>query len=353
VYGFLVRPLFTFWLILGYQAFSAVCRALDPILYRSRLAATEVNAPVFIVGNPRSGTTFIHRWLVKQGFGVGFQLWQLLFPSLTARAVLGRFVLKLEALSPAKFHGTKAHPTSLDSVETDDVLVLFRFIDGLFLYGYTLAWDEKDWLPEMEVEYPRNAPRDFAYLREAMRANLVAYGAKRAVGKLFSMAIRPRETLEAFPDCKMLYMVRDPVEVVPSAFSLVTGVLQLRYPWHRADPVAKARWIERFYQAQLQLYKRFHDVWVTGVLPKDRVHVVRYDRLMTEFDTIMPEICAFLDHPVDGPLAEAIRKTAEKQRSYRSEHTYDLSEYGLTEERIRRDFAFVYDTYGIPNAPAA
>ena len=35
----------------------------------------------------------------------------------------------------------------------------------------------------------------------------------------------------------------------------------------------------------------------------------------------------------------------EKQRKYESEHKYDLEKYGLTEEQIRSDCAFFYDTF--------
>ena len=38
----------------------------------------------------------------------------------------------MEKISPAKHHSTDAHKTSLASIETDDVSLLFRFFDGFF-----------------------------------------------------------------------------------------------------------------------------------------------------------------------------------------------------------------------------
>lgn len=347
-FGFTVRPIFTFFLIMGYRAFSAVSLALDPLLF-PRLGRQRVVKPVFIVGNPRSGTTFLHRFMVKHGLGCSFQLWQLLFPSLTSRTVLAPIVHRLEGLSPAKFHVSKAHETSLTSVETDDVLVFFRYVDGLFLYGYFLAWDPDASLDILDPEgyVAQTAERDFGWLKGCIRRNLAWYKQDRAIAKVFTMALRPEQTFRAFPDARMLYMVRDPMDVVPSALSLVTGVLKQRYPWDRVPEEVRRRYVERLYVGFLALYRNFHDAWVSGRLPNDQIHIVRYDLMMTDFERVMTGICEFVGQPVDGDLAGAIRATAQKQRKYTSEHKYDLSEYWLTEEKIRRDFAFVYETYGI------
>ena len=350
-FGFTVRPLFTFWVILAYRTWSTITFALDPLLFPS-LRRTELRAPIFIVGNPRSGTTFLHRFMVKEGIGAGFELWQLLWPSLLARTLVKPVVGVLERFSPARFHGTKAHPTSLHSVETDDVLVFFRFVDGLFLWGYFLAWDEADHDDELGARLEAMGPRDFGFLREALRRNLAWHGKDRAVGKLFSMALRPEAALAAFPDAKLLYMLRDPVEVIPSGMSLVTGVLEKAYPTMlHASPEARARYLARLYKASIRLYRSFTDAWLAGKLPPDRVFIVRYDEMMSDFDGMMGRICAFIGHEPDDALRESIRKTADKQRAWKSEHDYDLAAYGLDADTIRRDAAFVYEAFGLTSAP--
>ena len=44
-------------------------------------------------------------------------------------------------------------------------------------------------------------------------------------------------------------------------------------------------------------------------------------------------------------LIEEIKKTAEAQRNYKSKHSYDLKKFGLTEEKIKRDCQFIYETF--------
>ena len=165
-----------------------------------RLRKARVVKPIVLVGNPRTGTTFLQRFLVDEGFGSGMQLFMMLYPSLLLQRVLRPVLPLLEKLSPARFHSTQAHETSLSSVETDDVAVLFRYLDGFFLYGFFLSFDEEDMMPSVDPRVRDTSDRDFAWLEALWRRSLVLYGAERNVAKLFSLAPRLPKFLERFPD---------------------------------------------------------------------------------------------------------------------------------------------------------
>src|SRR5205814_8134925 len=120
--------------------------ALDNLLF-PRLGKARANRPIVLVGNPRTGTTFLQRFLADEGFGAGMELFLMLYPSLTLQKLLKPILPLLEKVSPARFHSTEAHQTSLSSVETDDVAVLFRHLDGFFLYGFFLSFEDDDMLP--------------------------------------------------------------------------------------------------------------------------------------------------------------------------------------------------------------
>ena len=44
-------------------------------------------------------------------------------------------------------------------------------------------------------------------------------------------------------------------------------------------------------------------------------------------------------------IINIINETADKQRAYKSGHKYDLDKFGLSEEKIRKDYAKIYDTF--------
>lgn len=110
-------------------------------------------------------------------------------------------------------------------------------------------------------------------------------------------------------------------------------------------------WFERIYQGLLLLLRRFHEDWTTGKIDKDRVFIVRYDRMMADFDGMMEEMCQFLGHEMTPELRATIKAKADKQRAYKSGHKYDLAKFNLDEERIRKDCQFFYDTFLPPLDP--
>ena len=302
------------------------------------------------MGNPRTGTTFLQRFMAAEGFGSGMELFLMLYPSLILQRLLKPLMPLLEKVSPAKYHSTAAHHTSLSSVETDDVGVLFRYLDGFFLYGFFLSWDDEDMLPTVDPRVRDTSDRDFAWLEKLWRRSLVLHGGERNVAKLFSVAPRLPRFLESFPEAQILYMARDPLAVIPSSMSLVIGVLDRAFGfWSKPEDVRK-RWLDRMYRAWIMLFRKFHDDWVSGAIDRKRVYVVRYDRMMMQFEDVMNEMCTFLGHEMTPELVAKVKSEGEKQRKYESEHKYDLKKYGLTEEQILKDCAFYYDTF-LPPIP--
>ncbi len=333
------------------RAVVTVGLALDHVFF-PRFRRARIDRPIVIVGNPRTGTTFLQRFLTSNGVGAGLETWQMLYPSLTLQKLIRPLLPRLEKLSPAGAVPKEVHETSLTSVETDDASLTYRFFDGIFVYGYALGWAEKEYLDLFDPAVQDSTPRDAAWLRKIWRRNLTGRGQSRVIAKLFSLTGRLPAFLKEFPDARVLYMVRDPVAVVPSTLSLVTGIASLRLAiWEQPEAVKK-RYFERLYHLLVEGVRRFHDDYFQGRIPKDRVLIVRYDRLMQDFETVMDEIFGFTGIEPTAELRAKIVDRAVKQRAYKSEHRYDLAKFGLDEARIRKDCAFMYEAF-LPPLPAA
>src|ERR1700749_2852501 len=87
-FGFWVRPLGAFTLLQIRQTISATTLGLDHLFY-PRHRKQVIDRPIFIVGNPRSGTTFLHRLLLGAGDMAALELWEMLFPGITPRKRVG------------------------------------------------------------------------------------------------------------------------------------------------------------------------------------------------------------------------------------------------------------------------
>jgi hypothetical protein len=339
-----VIPLFVALFYANLRLWVGLLMALDPLFFPS-LRNTRVERPIVIVGNPRTGTTFLQRFLVEHQFGIGQHLYRSLYPPILLQKGLRPLLPLLEKVSPARFHKSAAHDTNLSSVETDDVTIFFRYLDGFFLYGFFLAWLPEDVQSMFDPKVRDTSRRDFDWLEAVWRRSLVAQGGGRIVAKLFSTGPRTPAFLERFPDTSILYMVRDPVEVIPSTFSLVTGVLETAFGYSKLPADVRDRYNERLYLGIVALWKAFHDDWTSGRIDRSRVMVVSYPRMMRDFDGLMDEMARFFGITPTPAQLEAIRRTAAEQRAYVSKHTYKLEKYGLSAERIRRDCAFVYETW--------
>jgi omega-hydroxy-beta-dihydromenaquinone-9 sulfotransferase len=339
-----VAPIFIGIAFLALRTVVAIGMMLDHLFF-PKLRSARANRPIVLVGNPRTGTTFLQRFLADEGFGCGMELFMMLYPSLIIQKIFRPFLPLLEKISPAKFHATKAHDTNLSSVETDDVAVLFRHLDGFFFYGFFLAFDEQDHVLQFDPRVRDTSERDIAWLDTLWRRSLVLHKSERNVAKLFSLAVRLPQFLKRVPEAQILYMARDPLSIIPSTMSLVTGVLDRAFGFWSLPEHLRKRWLERMYNGLRMLLERFHEEWKNGTIDKSRVFIVRYDRMMADFEGLMDEMCKFLGHEMTPKLRETVQKRGEKQRKYESEHKYDLAKYGLTEEQVRRDFAFFYETF--------
>jgi hypothetical protein len=352
-FGVWVRPVGAFLLLQVRQAISATTLGLDHLFYPSH-RKQSIDRPIFIIGNPRSGTTFLHRLLLGAGGMAAFELWEMLFPAITARKLLGRVVPRLDRLSPARYHASDVHDTSLRGIETDDVAWFFRTLDGPFAWAYFLAWQDS-WGSELSRHEfgidgvtPRDEERFFGYYEACWRRNLTLKRADRILAKTSMLTFRLDALLRRYPDARLVYVVRDPVEVIPSGMSLLASVLENAYDvWNRTREEDQRRWLENLYQASCDMLRVFHDAQSAGRVPDQNLCVVRYEDLIQDLEPTMARILDFIEVKPTEAFQEEVRAQAERQRSYTSRHEHSPQQFGLDPKRIRADLGFVYDAYGL------
>ena len=125
----------------------------------------------------------------------------------------------------------------------------------------------------------------------------------------------------------------------------MTGVLDGRFGFWNLPEEKRRHFIQRLYDAFLDLSMRFYEDYTQGRIHKENVMIVPFPRIMQDFDRLMDEILTFVNAEATSELLEKIRETAETQRQFKSKHAYDLAKFGLDEARIRRDYAPIYETF--------
>lgn len=351
---FLVFPLFELVIWIGLW--------WDEILfpgYRRR----RVEAPVFIAGNPRSGTTFLHRLLSKDRRFTTMKMWEILFaPSVFARKVLG-FLGRLDRLLGRPLTRSRKrvedvwheqnvmHKVSLTEPEEDDYLLLHAW--SALTTGLS-AGVISEALPytyfDSRVPKPRR-DRIMEFYRGCLKRHLHAH--RREPGRVYlakNPALCPKlaTVYEHFPDARVIYLVRSPLEMLPSYVSM------MEFSWRAVGmPVeGKHRRALHDYLFEMAGHWYRHALEVLDRVPEDQAVVVRYDDLVADPDRTVREIYDQLGLEVDAELAEVLSRETEKARRYESRHDYGLEELGLSRERIESEFADVFDRFGFESSKA-
>ncbi len=316
---------------------------IDRVFFRRGPAAAST---IVIAGPPRSGTTFLHRFLDDHSAARATRLWETLVPALCWQKLLRRGVQWAAGRGWPGVNLAPAHVTGVELAETDDLQIFARYADSFFYYVYVLSFRERDG-PEYlnaALRPARIAARDVGWLRRAARRNRVNGQTNSALLKSFSAGFALAETHAGLDEPRIVYVSRAPHETLPSSLSMVQRVLGLRGLYARTDEAARRRHVERLLQASLALQQAA----IAGIrrLPDDAVLIVRYEELLDDFAATMERILAFTGLPRDARLTEEIALRSKKQRDYASAHKYHLEDFGLTERRIREEFRDVYAFFG-------
>ena len=142
----------------------------------------------------------------------------------------------------------------------------------------------------------------------------------------------------------MVYLVRDPLEVIPSAMSLLTGVLEKSYGmFHTTREQDRRRYLENLYQAGVYMFRSFYHAYSSGAIPRENLRLVAYPRMMRDLQATLDELLPFLEIEPPDAFRAKVKQQAERQRAHQSRHHYSLQKFGLTEKRIRQDLGFVYE----------
>jgi len=338
------RPKYLFMLLfrLALQASMVVFMALDRVLLPHH-ARRQLDRPVFLIGHLRSGTTFLHRFLLEQTPELrGLLMWEMLCPSVIARTLMRPLRPLFGRISLDRVWDPKIHRTGVLAAETDDIALAFRYSGGILSWIYNDAWANQ--APEQARAAVAAASQDDVYVHHLRRIyrGVVADGG-RLLSKSFYGLFCVDAIRRLFPQARLLLLIRDPAEAVPSMMSMQRSVQGALHGFD-SDPERAATYYRNLYQCSLAYYERFHAVASAG---GDDVIVVTHRQLLTEFDATIRRVFDWAGLALTPALEAELDRRNAAQPKHRSAHGYGLDEFGLTEAQIADDFAFVYAHYAV------
>ncbi len=298
-----------------------------------------IEAPLVIVGLPRTGTTMLHRTIAADPRMLAPLWYETRFPSpqldwdftldgdrriVDARA-------EVQAMVDANPELMAIHP--MDALGPDeDIMLLEQSFYSFNIQAFANVPSYDRW-----VQAQDHTP-GYAYFKRLLQ--FLQWQKKRAGLKGRRWALKAPHHLhfmdlvfKTFPDARVVQSHRDPVETIPSLASLIAGVWVIYSD--AADPVEVGRqWAEKFARGMARTMavrdemdpSRFLDLWFRDTVSQPLTEIQKvYDFLGMELTAEARD--------------EMERWQAFNRRELRPPHEYTLDQFGFTEAGLREQFA--------------
>ncbi len=337
---------FSFWF------FIQLGRALDHVLFPG-FKDVKVRPPVFIIANPRSGTTLLHRLMSRdEERFTCLKLYQTILPSVTwYRLVSGLAWVDRRIGGPMRWVLTRIervfmggwddiHKMGFAEAEEDEAF----WVLALCSPAVHMLWPFFDELKECQFVDQLPEPtrrRLMAYYRSCIQRHLYATGTDRVfLNKTVLAAGRMGSLLELFPEAQVVYLVRDPYKAIPSAVSMFETA------WTQASPhLAGNSYASRaFAQLMVDYYKRYLDL--ARQFPSDRFVTVMYDDLVADAAAVVKQVYGALGLSPSERFLETLGADTRRHESYKSRHRYALEDFGLDAAFVQQALPEAFDVYG-------
>lgn len=293
------------------------------------LFSTQVDAPIFITGLPRSGTTFVHRMLSLSPNHYGIPLWEMLRPFNKPGALdLRRQKAYWELVNCHKFfNGIKQkHFLRIDEPEED-----------IWMMGLTLQspifWILMPVAAYMEWLLGQDRSQCYREYGELLKAQQQKQSGKRLVLKAPEHMANLDLLISNVPNARVIQLHRDPVICVLSLSSLVYSTQS-----------AFSRGIDPNQLAEVNCSMVNHYLRSNRKLRKNPainkvILDIQYEELVQNPLAAVKHIYDFCDIPWSDEIEFNLQRfIIEQPKNKFGEHNYQPEQFGLTSSALCRSF---------------
>jgi hypothetical protein len=303
-----------------------------------------IEAPLFVTGAPRTGTSILHALLAEDRAHRAPEGWELLRP--------------VPPPEPSTFETDPRIALADDELRLPATIV--SGLDAIHVYGGRMP---KECLSAMSFEFRSeefiSRYRVPTYVRWFQQCDMrPAYESHRLVlqilqrrspGKRWALKspvhLNALPTLLAvYPDARLAVTHRDPLTVLGSVTSLVATLR-----WAHSDAVD----FSDIGHYHAELYHRALDGLVTrsqsGTLDAARTHHGHYADFMADPFGAVGKLYAHLGLTLEADTAERMRSyLARRPKDQHGTHRYSFEDLGLDRDAERSHFARYQDHFGVP-----
>ena len=326
------------------------CFFLDDILFPLH-KKQQIEKPLFIVGNLRSGSTFLHRLLSRDSETfTSLTIWDIyLTPSVTQKKItqffsrldnklgghLHRWLHDFDRRTLGKF---KIHPISFFQPEEDEN-ILFHIWDSFWVSFLFPFMDE---LPNYqhfdEALAPEHKRRIMAFYRSMLQRHMYATGKKYYVAKAPAFSAKIETLVEFFPEARIIYLARNPLDMLPSTISWINYARRVF-----TQPKEKYLYLDEIVDFTQHWYQ--HPLKYLDTHPSPRHLILKYDDLILRPEQTLRAFYEQFGYPDKPGLVDIVDQAVKETLSFRSDHVYSYEEMGFTRQQIIELYSDVFERF--------
>lgn len=347
----LLASIITF-LVLGLLNFLIIIfRLLDEVIFFG-YRKTKIEEPVFIISNPRSGTTYLHRLMTLDTDRYAYFL---LYNTIGNSIVFNKLVMFVGKIDrrigrPFRkffdwteryfFSGWKnIHPISWNGSEEDEAPFVFSFNSPAvgIIYPFMRSYD---WI-NFPDDYPSGkAKKLMRFYKNSLQRFMYSEGkGKTLLSKNVFSTGRVKLILECFPDAKIIYPVRNPYETVPSLISMFAKPWKYLYKFIPENSAEYREWG----MLAIEYYKYFY--LVSKEFIPGQFYDLKYDDLVAKPEEVITKIYDHFEWTKTSDFAMLLKETTEQSKNYKSKHNYSLELYGLSKKMVFEELKPIFEKY--------
>lgn len=328
---------------------------LDEIFFPS-YRKIQIKQPLFIIGHYRSGSTFLHRTLArdKQTFS-SMRTFDIYFSPSISLSKIWRGFFRIDSLIGSPFqkflihlqnnvaNKVKYHKVEIMGPEEDDGLLLYIWYSIFVWFAYP-ALEFEDPYPSMDTEAMSENDRKnvMTFYRNCVKRHLYLNPqANHFLSKNPSFTPKINAIYEYFPEAKIIYLVRNPIDMISSKINWFS------LGWHFfSSPKEKYPFTDFI----IKLCRRWYD-FPLKTLPdyaNDNYLIIKYDDLVAEPQRIIPEIYKHFNFDLNPEFEKELNQIIKKARDYKSptKNEQILKEAGISVSALYNSFQDIYDKFG-------
>ena len=299
------------------------------------LLDAPVDAPVFIVGSPRSGTSILHEFMATDRASRAPAMWEMAHPC------SGLDVAELADRVAQSWHDVQPeyetmHANSGYLPNECIFITLHEFLSD--------HWGGCHVVPSYDAHLAATDQTPaYRYHKRFLQTLQARSESKRWLLKAPSHLFQLRTLFAVYPDARIVRTHRDPLKTLPSAINLMGTLKWMRC--HEVDMSATAKMMPGAYA---YIYQKEIELRASGVLPNAQFVDVQFDDIVRDPVATVEAVYRELDWPFTADVARRIAKYADgKPKGSRGEHRYSLEDAGLDVAAERQRFAFYTGHYGV------